>query len=180
MIAWRRLVSASALVFALAPASPSFAQSGGDENQSSRLAIFWDAAQCTGGYRLDAYLAHCEPGPAAVILDFNAKTQFSCVDNEAVDIQWAIPADAKPGPPLAPSEIKWRPECWKAPLDLDAGPNTVVFAPHHSQTPPPNIYMTMNAMVLYDSTKPAVKICLVPLFPKLAVKPVCADAEIKS
>jgi hypothetical protein len=177
MIARRWLVSASALVFA-APASPSFAQSGDDATQS-RLAIFWDAAQCTGGYRLDVYLAHCEPGPTAVILDFNTKTQFSCVDTESVDIQWAIPADAKPGPPLAPSEIKWRPECWKAPLDLDAGPNTVIFAPHHSQTPPPNIYMTMNAMILYDSTKPAVKICLVPLFPKLAVKPACADAEIK-
>ena len=178
MVAWRWLMSASALGFALAPGSPSLAQSI-DETQSG-VAIFWDAAQCTGGYRTDVYLAHCEPGPAAIILDFKTKTQFSCVDTESVDIRWAIPADAKPGPPIAPTEIKWRPECWKAPLDFDVSPNTAVLAPHYSQTPPPNIYMTMNAMVLYDSTKPALKICLVPIFPKLAVKPACADAEIKS
>jgi hypothetical protein len=177
MVGWRWLVSASALAFALAPGSSSLAQSI-DETQSG-VAIFWDAAQCTGGYRQDVYLAHCEPGPAAVILDFKTKTQFSCVDPEAVDIRWAIPADAKPGPPIAPTEIKWRPECWKAPLDIDVGPDAAILAPQYSQTPPPNIYMTMNAIVLYDSTKPAMKICLIPLFPKLAVKPACADAEIK-
>ena len=180
MIAWGRcLASACALGFALTPLSLSLAQSGGAEGQSG-VAIFWDAAQCTGGYRLDVYLAHCEPGPAAVILDFKTKTQFSCVDPEAVDVRWAIPADAKPGPPIPPIEINWRPECWKAPLDFDVSPNAAIFAPQYSQTPPPNIYMTMNAIVIYNSAKPAMKICLVPLFPKLAVKPACADAEIKS
>jgi hypothetical protein len=51
---WRCLASASALGLALTLASPSLAQSNGDESQSG-VAIFWDAAQCTGGYRLDAY-----------------------------------------------------------------------------------------------------------------------------
>jgi hypothetical protein len=102
------------------------------------------------------------------------------VDPDSVDIRWGIPADAKPGPPIPPTEIKWRPECWKVPLDLDVSPNAVAFAPQYTQTPPPNIYMTMNAMVIYDSAKPAMKICLVPLFPKLAVKPACADAQVKS
>ena len=86
MIAWGRcLMSACALGVVLTPVSPSLAQSGGADAQSG-VAIFWDAAQCTGGYRSDVYLAHCEPGPAAVILDFKTKTQFSCVDTEAVDI----------------------------------------------------------------------------------------------
>ena len=84
-------------------------------------------------------LAHCEPGPAAVILDFKTKTQFSCVDPEAVDIRWAIRPDAKPGPPIPPTEINWRPECWKAPLDIDVGPNATILAPQYSQTPPPNV-----------------------------------------
>jgi hypothetical protein len=178
MVAWRWLVSAGTLGFALTLGTPSLAQSV-DETQSG-VVIFWDAAQCTGGYRQDVYLAHCEPGPAAVILDFKTNTQFSCVDPDAADIRWSIPAGGAPGPPIAPTEIKWRLECWKVPLDLNVSPNAVIFAPHHSQTPPPNIYMTMNAMVIYDSAKPTLKICLVPIFPKLAVKPACADAEIKS
>ena len=116
MIAWGRWhVSACALGLALTPLSPSLGQQIGGEPQSG-VAIFWNAAQCTGGYRLDAYSAHCQPGPAAVILDFNTKAQFSCADSASVDIQWAIPADAQPGPPLPPSEIKWRPECWRTPL----------------------------------------------------------------
>lgn len=180
MISWRRcLASAGAFGLALALASPSLAQSGGAEAQSGIL-IFWDAAQCTGGYRLDVYSAHCEPGPAAVIFDFKTKTQLSCWDNEAVDIRWKIPGDAKPGAPIPPTEINWRPECWKAPIDFDISPNATILAPQYSQTPPPNIYMTMNVIVLYDSSKPTIKICLVPLFPKLAVGPACAEAEIKS
>ena len=179
MVVWRCLASASALGFAAALASPSLGQPAGAEPQSG-VVIFWDAAQCTGGYRLNVYSAHCEPGPEAVILDFKTKTQFSCMDNEAAQIRWAFPADASPGPPIPPSEIDWRVECWKTPLDVDASPDATVLTPQYSQTPPPNIYMTMNAVVLYDASKPTIKICLVPLFPQFAVKPACADAEIKS
>ena len=59
-------------------------------------------------------------------------------------------------------------------------PNAAILAPHYSQSPPPNYYMTMNVVVLYDPAKPTMKICLVPLFPKFAVEPACADAEIRS
>ena len=73
MIAWGRWhVSACALGLALTPLSPSLGQQIGGEPQSG-VAIFWNAAQCTGGYRLDAYSAHCQPGPAAVILRLQHK-----------------------------------------------------------------------------------------------------------
>jgi len=179
MIAWRWLVSTSALGFALTLASPSLGQPAGAEPQTG-VVIFWDTSRCMGGYRPNLYSAHCEPGPAAIILDFKTKTQFSCVDTEAVEIRWSIPTDARPGPPLPPSEFDWRLECWKTPIDFDSSPNATVLTPQYSQTPPPNNYMTINVVVLYDSAKPAMKICLVPLFPKFAVKPACADAEIKS
>jgi hypothetical protein len=180
MISWRRcLASAVVLVLALTAAWPSLAQSRSAEAQSG-VVIFWDVTQCAGGFRPDVYSAHCEPGPAAIILDFNAKTQFSCVDGEAVDIRWKIPAGAKLGPPIPPTEISWRPECWKAPIDFDVSPDATILTPQYSQTPPPNNYMTMNAIVLYDSSKPIIKICLVPLFPKFAVRPACAEAEIRS
>jgi hypothetical protein len=106
--------------------------------------------------------------------------QFFCVDNEAVDIRWAFPADAKRGPPIPPSAINWRPECWKTPLGFDVDPSATALTPQYSQSPPPNYYMTMNVVVLYDPAKPTMKICLVPLFPKFAVEPACADAEIRS
>ena len=174
-----RIANIGMLGLALTLASPLLAQSGSGAVQSG-VVIYWNAAQCTGGYRLDAYSAHCQPGPAAVILDFNTKAQFSCADSASVDIQWTIPADAKPGPPLPPSEIKWRPECWRTPLRFDVGPNAAILSPQYSQTPPPNNYMSMNVVVLYDAAAPSIKICLVPLFPRFAVEPACADAEIRS
>ena len=144
------------------------------------VAIFWNAAKCDGGYQSDFYSAHCEPGPSAAILDFKTKMQFFCVSNEAVDIQWALPADAKRGPPIPPSKIIWRPECFKAPLGFDVDPNTTILVPQYSQSPPPNYYMTMNVVVLYDSAKTTIKVCLVPLFPRFPVEPACADAEMRS
>jgi hypothetical protein len=63
---------------------------------------------------------------------------------------------------------------------FDAGANTQILSPQFSQTPPPNNYMTMNVVVLYDAGAPTIKICLVPLFPGFAVEPACADAEIRS
>jgi hypothetical protein len=176
---WLRTTNIGTLGLALTLASPSIAQSGSDAAQSGAV-IYWNAAQCTGGYRPDVYSVHCEPGPAAVILDFKAKAQFSCMDSAPADIRWAIPADAKPGPPIPPSEINWRAECWKTPLRFDAGANTQILSPQFSQTPPPNNYMTMNVVVLYDAGAPTIKICLVPLFPGFAVEPACADAEIRS
>jgi hypothetical protein len=179
MASWRQcIVSAGVVCFALAPASPAIAQSGGAVAQS--VAIFWNAAKCDGGYQSDYYSAHCEPGPSAAILDFKTKMQFFCVSNEAVDIRWAIPADAKQGLPIPPSKIIWRPECYKAPLGFDVDPNTTILVPQYSQSPPPNYYMTMNVVVLYDSAKTTIKICLVPLFPRLPVEPACADAEMRS
>ena len=173
-----RIANIGTLGLALTLASPLLAQSGSGAAQSGAV-IYWNAAKCTGGYRLDVYSAHCEPGPAAVILDFKTKVQFSCVDSAPVDIRWAIPADAKPGPPIPPSEINWRPECWKTPLDLEVSPNATILAPQYSQTPPPNNYMTMNVAVVYDAAAPTIKICLVPLFPRFAVEPACADAQIR-
>lgn len=173
-----RIPNIGTLGLALTLASPASAQSGSEAAQPGAV-IYWNAAQCAGGYRPDVYSAHCEPGPAAVILDFKTKAQFSCADSAPVDIRWAVPADAKPGPPIPPSEINWRPECWKTPLRFDIGPNAAILSPHYSQTPPPNNYMTMNVVVLYDAAAPTIKICLVPLFPRLAVEPACADAEIR-
>src|ERR1700733_12545195 len=89
-------------------------------------------------------------------------------------------AHCEPGPPTPPSQITWSPECWKAPLGFDVGPNTAILAPQYSQTPPPNYYMTMNVVVLYDEAKPSIKACLVPLFPRFPVQPACADAQIRS
>jgi hypothetical protein len=40
--------------------------------------------------------------------------------------------------------------------------------------------MTTNVVVLYDAAAPTIKICLVPLFPRFAVEPACADAEVRS
>ena len=120
------------------------------------------------------------PGPFGTVLDFKTKMQFFCVNNEAADARWAISADAKPGPPIPPSQIAWRPECWKAPLGFDVDPNTAILTPQYSQTPPPNYYMTMNMVVLYDAAKPSIKACLIPLFPRFPVEPACADAKIQS
>lgn len=173
-----RIPNIGTLGLALTLASPASAQSGSEAAQPGAV-IYWNAAQCAGGYRPDVYSAHCEPGPAAVILDFKTKAQFSCADSAPVDIRWAVPADAKPGPPIPPSEINWRPECWKTPLRFDIGPSAAILSPHYSQTPPPNNYMTMNVFVLYDAAAPTIKICLVPLFPRLAVEPACADAGIR-
>jgi hypothetical protein len=150
MASWRQCIaSAGAACFALTPASPSIAQSGGAVAQS--VAIFWNAAECDGGYQSDFYSAHCEPGPSAAR-----------------------------GPPIPPSKIIWRPECFKAPLGFDVDPDTTILVPQYSQSPPPNYYMTMNVVVLYDSAKTTIKVCLVPLFPKLPVEPACADAEMRS
>jgi hypothetical protein len=90
-----RTTNIGTLGLALTLASPSIAQAGSDAAQSGAV-IYWNAAQCTGGYRPDVYSAHCEPGPAAVILDFKTKAQFSCTNSAPVDIRWAIPVDAKP------------------------------------------------------------------------------------
>jgi hypothetical protein len=180
MASWRAMHRYfGTLCFALTAASPSFSQSGSAVAQSS-VAIFWDAAKCLGGYQPDNYSVHCEPGPSATILDFKTKMQFFCVNNEAVDIRWEISTDPNRGSPIRPSQINWRPECWKMPLGFDVDPNTTILRPQYSQTPPPNYYMTMNVVVVYDPAKPTIKACLVPLFPRFPVQPACADAEIRS
>jgi hypothetical protein len=89
-----RTTNIGTLGLALTLASPSIAQSGSDAAQSGAV-IYRNAAQCTGGYGPDVYSAHCEPGPAAVILHFKTKAQFSCADSAPVDIRWAIPTDTK-------------------------------------------------------------------------------------
>ncbi len=162
-----------------APGSSSRAEAAEAAAQSG-VAVFWDAGQCVGGYHTTVLTAHCEEGPTAVILDFKAKLQFFCVNDGPVDIKWAIPPDAKPGSLVPPTEIAWRPACWKAPFGFDVDPNAMVLTPQYSQSPPPNYYMTMNVVVLYDPAKPSVKVCLVPLFPKFAVAPACGDADIRS
>jgi hypothetical protein len=168
-----------ALCLALTAASPSFAQSAGAAAQSGPV-VFWNAAQCVGGYQSNVYTVHCEPGPFTTILDFQTKMQFFCVNNEAVDVRWENTAGANRGPPLPPSQIAWRPECWKKPLGLDVDPNAAILSPPYSQTPPPNNYMTINVIVVYDPAKPTIKACLVPLFPRFSVQPACGDAEIRS
>ena len=175
----RCIAYVGALCFALTAASPSVAQSGGAVAQSG-IVIFWDATKCVGGYHSDFYSAHCEPGPSATILDFKTKMQFFCLNDEAVEIRWAFRADAKPGSPIPPSRIDWCPACWKAPLMFDVDPSIAVLRPQYSQTPGPNYYMAMNVVVLYDAAKPSIKACLVPLFPRFAVEPACADADIRS
>ena len=180
MASWRAMHrNVGALCFALTAASPSFSQSGSAVAHSG-VVIFWDAAKCLGGYQSDIYSVHCEPGPSATILDFKTKMQFFCVNNEAVDIRWENSTDPNRGSPIRPSQIDWRPECWKMPLGFDVDPNTTILRPQYSQTPPPNYYMTMNVVVLYDPAKPTIKACLVPLFPRFPVQPACADAEIRS
>ena len=180
MLSWRQCIAnVGALHFALTVTSPSVAQSGTNVAQSG-IVIFWNAAKCLGGYHSDFYSAHCDSGPSAAILDFNTKTQFFCVNTEAVDIRWAIPTDSKRGSPIPPSQVDWRPECWKKPLEFDVEPNTVILTPQYSQSPPPNYYMTMNVIVLYDAAKLTIKACLIPLFPGFPVEPACADAEIRS
>ncbi len=168
-----------ALYFALTVTSPSVAESGANVAQSG-IAIFWNAAKCLGGYHTDFYSAHCDAGPSAVILDFQTKTQFYCVNAEAVDIRWAIPTDPKRGSPIPPSQVDWHPKCWKETLALGVEPNTTILVPQYNQSPPPNNYMTMNVFVLYDAAKGTIKACLIPLFPGFSVEPACADAEILS
>ena len=166
MVSLRRCVASAGVLFlAVGLASPSLAQSGSVGAQSG-VVVFWDAGQCLGGYHSELFSAHCEPGPTAVVLDFKTKMQFFCINDGAVDIRWAIPADAKPGPPIPPNQIAWRPECWKAPLGFDVDPNATIFTPQYTQTPPPNYYMTMDVVVFYDAAKPLIKLCLVPLFPR--------------
>ncbi len=180
MASWRAMHrNVGALCFALTAASPSFSQSGSAVAQSG-VVIFWDAAKCLAGYQSDNYSVHCEPGPSATILDFKTKIQFFCVNNEAVDIRWEVSTDPNRRSPIRPSQIDWRPECWKMPLGFDVDPNTTILRPQYSQTPPPNYYMSMNVVVLYDPGKPTIKACLVPLFPRFPVQPACADAEIRS
>ena len=179
MAFWRQCIAhVGAIVLTLAASPLSLAQSGSAEAQSG-VVIFWNAAQCVGGYQSKVYTVHCEPGPSATIVDLNTKMQFFCVNNEAVDIRWEIPAGADRGPPLPPSQIAWRPKCWKMPLGFDVDPNAAILSPPYSQTPPPNNYMTINVIVVYDSAKPTIKACLVPLFPRFSVQPACADAEIR-
>ena len=180
MLSWRRsIANVGALSFALTVASPSVAQSGSPVTQSG-IVIFWNTAKCSGGYHSDFYSAHCDPGPSAAILDFNSKTQFLCTNPEAVDVRWSIPTDVKQGSPIAPSEMVWHPKCWKQPIKIDAEPGTSVLIPQYTQSPPPNNYMTLNAIALYDAAKTTIKLCLIPLFPGLPVEPVCADAEVAS
>jgi hypothetical protein len=92
MLSWRRCIAkVGALCCTLTAASPSVARSGSTDAQAG-VVIFWNAAKCMGGYHTDLYSAHCEPGPAAAVLDFKTKTEFSCVNNGAVDIRWATAA----------------------------------------------------------------------------------------
>jgi len=181
MLSWRRFISNGALC--ALTASPTIAQSGPSVTQSG-VVTFWNAAKCVGGYQSDLYSAHCEPGPASVILDFNTKAEFYCVNTEAVDIRWVIPnwslTNPKRGSPIPPSQIIWRPQCWKKPLEISNETNATILTPQYAQTPPPNFYMTMDVVFLYDATKPTVKTCLIPLFPEFPVEPACADAEIRS
>ena len=178
----RRLATVGLLLFALTGASPSIAESGAPAAQSG-VVIVWNVTKCLGAYRADVYSAHCEPGPAAAILDFNSKVQFHCVNVGAADIRWAIPnwspTDPKRGSPI-PGQVDWRLECWKGPLEIDVQPGTAILEPQYTQSPPPNNYMTMNVVVLYDAARSAIKACLVPLFPEFPVKPACAEAEIRS
>ena len=179
----RRIAKFGALLFALTAASPSIAESG-DPAAQPGVVIVWNVTKCSGGYRADVYSAHCEPGPAAAILDFNSRVQFHCVNAGPADVRWAIPnwsaTDPKRGSPIAPSQVDWRLECWKAPLELDVQPGTAILEPPYTQSTPPNNYMTMNVVVLYDAARSVIKACLVPLFPEFPVKPACADAEIRS
>ena len=146
MVSSRRyLASIAALWVAAAPASHAQAA---DASAQSGVAVFWDAGQCLGGYHTAFLSAHCEQGPTAVILDFKTKTQFFCVNDGAVDIRWAIPPDAKLGSLVPPTEIVWRPGCWKAPFGFDVDPNAMILTPQYGQSPPPNYYMTMNVVVL--------------------------------
>lgn len=180
MLSWQHsIANVGALYFALTVASPSVAESGSTVAQSS-IVIFWNAAKCSGGYHSDFYSAHCDPGPSAAILDFKTKMQFFCVNTEAVDIRWVIPTDPKRGAPIPPSQLVWHPECWKEPIGVDVEPSTTILTPQYNQSPPPNNYMTMNVIVLYDAAKLTIKTCLIPLFPGLPVEPACADAEIRS
>jgi hypothetical protein len=179
MLSWRCMAEVGVLYFALIAASPSVAQPGDGVAQPD-IVTFWNAAKCVGGYQSSFYSAHCVPGPSATIFDFKTKAQFFCRDIGAVDIRWAIPIDAKRGSPIPPSQLSWRPECWKEPLKLDVDPTTAVLTPQYNQSPAPNYYMTMNVMILYDATKVRIKLCLVPLFPGFPVEPACADAEIRS
>jgi hypothetical protein len=180
MLSWRRCIGkVGALSFALIAASPSVAEPGSAVAQSG-IVIFWNAAKCIGGYHSDFYSAHCDPGPSATILDFDTKTQFFCVNAEPVDIRWAIPTGPKLGSPIPPSQVDWRPECWKEPIGFDVEPSMAILTPQYNQSPPPNNYMTMNVVVLYDAAKLTIKTCLIPLFPGLPVEPACTDAKIRS
>ena len=124
MATWRNF---AALFFALTAASSrSGAQSQSVVAQPD-VVVFWDAAKCVGGYHSDFYSAHCEPGPSTTILDFKTRMQFFCLNSEAVDIRWAIPADAKPGSPIPPSQIDWRPQCWKTRLAFEVDPNATIL-----------------------------------------------------
>ena len=179
-MSWRQsIANVGVLYFALTVASPSVAESGTNVAQSS-IVIFWNAAKCSGGYHTDFYSAHCDAGPSAVILDFQTKIQYHCVNTEVVDIRWTIPTDPKRGSPIPPSQVDWHPKCWKQPLGFDVEPNTTILIPQYNQSPPPNNYMTMNVFVLYDAAKLTIKACLIPLFPGFPVEPACADAEIRS
>ena len=160
MLSWRRCIANGGALCALTAALPAIAQSGTSVSQSG-IVIFWNSAKCVGGYQSDFYSAHCDPGPAAVILDFNTKMEFHCVNTEAVDIRWMVPnwspTDPRRGSPIAPSQINWHPQCWKKPLEFNNEPNATILAPQYPQSPPPNYYMTMNVVFLYDSSKPTVK-----------------------
>lgn len=183
LLSWRQgIAAAGALLVAFAVASPSLAQSESSAARSG-VAIFWNASKCIGGYHADYYSAHCEAGPAAAILDFNTRSQFECVNNEAVEIRWTIPnwsaTDPDRGSPIPPSEVNWSLECWKKPLELDVKPDTMILTPQYSQTPPPNYYMSMNVLLLYDAAKLTIKACLIPFFPGFPVQSACANARIR-
>jgi hypothetical protein len=178
MATWRNF---AALFFALTAASSrSWAQSQSVVAQPD-VVVFWDAAKCVGGYHSDFYSAHCEPGSWLNRTPSFERQRMQLLASTArpADIRWAIPADAKPGSPIPPSQIDWRPQCWKTRLAFEVDPNATILTPQYSQSPPPNYYMTMNAVVLYDAAKPSIKACLVPLFPRFTVEPACADAEIR-
>ncbi len=170
------------LFFGLTTSALSIAQSESTAAQSG-VAVFWNASKCVGGYHSDYYSAHCDPGPAAAILDFNTRTQFFCINNQPVEIRWTIPEwpekDPKRGSPIAPSQVDWRPECWKTSLEFDVKSNTTLLIPQYTQSPAPNYYMTMNALFLYDASKVTIKICLVPFFPGFPTREACADATIR-